>query len=171
MKKLIPLIAIVLAMALPVVASADAVSYYDYTTSTRMLEMVEDAIQGGRITFDTEVHKTAFLAGIQQLYNYRDAENWSACVTIADNLASTALQVIPDDGASSNVSAICSTVGDIYGTENDAMDNCSMSKEDEQTLDDNLGDLCGWHVEPYIRFGHEDDCTWWIEIGIRIWKD
>lgn len=147
MKRIITIVAIAIAVAIP--AAAQTILDYDYTTSTRLLEMVEDAIDAGNIIFDTYAHKTQFLQAIQSLYTYRNAENWSNCVIIADNLVA-ASQYIVDEDVSYNVGRICAAVGGIYGEGSDEFNCCSIDSEDESGISDGLIPLCGLKI--WIEF-------------------
>jgi len=115
MKKLIPLIAIVLAMAVPAVMSAQTPDYYGYENpdKTVLIEWIEDAINDGDITFNPERAKDAFLALVEDLYDYRDAENWSACVTTAGSLEAASANIV---GTSRRdfVAYLCNLVGFSY---------------------------------------------------------
>jgi len=116
MKKLIPLIAVALAMVLPAVMSAQTPDYYGYDNSTKtvLIEWVEDAINDGNITFNPTGAEDAFLALVEDLYDYRDAENWSACVTTAGYLE-TAAQYIQGSAIRSYVESCCDVTGWFYG--------------------------------------------------------
>ena len=136
MKKLIPLIAIVLAMALPLTITAQ--TYYDYTVETPTIEWVETAINAGDITFGMPAHKTAFLAGIQQLYDYRDAENWSACVTTAGLLEAATTYINGD--VKGQVAELCDATEEIYGYDEESFLEVEISPTDEDAMKDNLCD-------------------------------
>ena len=129
MKKLIPLIAIAVAMA-------QAVTYYDYTTETPTIEWVETAINDGDITFNPEGAKDAFLALVEDLYDYRDAENWSACVTTAGSLEAATTYINGD--VKGQVAELCDATEEIYGYDEDDFTSVEITPADEEDIRDNL---------------------------------
>lgn len=118
MKKIIPLLAVALAMAVPLTISAQTPDYYGFENpdKTTLIEWVEDAINAGNIDFDTQAHEDAFLDIIQDVYDYRDAENWSAIVTLAGQMK-TATSCIEGTSHSDMVDWICEIVGWAYADE------------------------------------------------------
>jgi hypothetical protein len=85
-------------MAVPLTASAQMtqeLSYgYDNSSKTVLMEMVENAINAGAVTFDTQAHKDEFLALISNLYDARDAGNWNTVVTIANQLRAATANIV-----------------------------------------------------------------------------
>ena len=155
---------IALAIAVPAIMLATEKTY-DYTQVTPLLTQVETHIEDGDITFDTDAHKQTFLNGIQAVYDYRDAENWSFCVTICDSLASKALDWIENDTIAENTNEVCAAVGDIYEEDNPVIfDVCSISSEDEEDIDDGLEGLLSIRIELFGR--HAPGCI--HSIGIRV---
>ncbi|MCK4232072.1 hypothetical protein KAX06_08580 [candidate division WOR-3 bacterium] len=138
MKKLIPLIAIALAMALPATMIATEVEW-DFTVETPPLEIIEQNIIDGHITFTTDVDRTNFLNGIQEVYNARDAENYSLCATLANDLTTTAVQTITDTIVGNNVSVVCGAVADEYSEWPENMLYPSIDSEDIGKIDDGTG--------------------------------
>jgi len=134
MKKTISLIIMGLVLAIPAALSAQ--TYYDYTVETPTIEWVETAINDGDITFDISAHKTAFLAGIQDLYDYRDAENWSACVTTAGSLEAATTYINGD--VKGQVAELCDATEEIYGYDEDDFTSVEITPADEEDIRDNL---------------------------------
>ncbi|MEA3311984.1 MAG: hypothetical protein U9Q76_07170 [candidate division WOR-3 bacterium] len=115
MKKIIPLIAVALAMALPLTISAQTPDYYGYENpdKTVLMEWVEDAINNNNIPFTSTGEKDAFLALIDTLYAKRDASDWSGCVTVAGYLESAAAN-ITEPADEELVASLCECTGDVY---------------------------------------------------------
>ncbi|NLI98644.1 hypothetical protein GX441_08310 [bacterium] len=89
MKRIITIAAIIMAAAIPIAASAQVGSYYyaDNSEKTLLVEWIQQsANKVNGIHFDTPAHMTQFLALCQSLYAARDAENWTQCTAIAQQL-------------------------------------------------------------------------------------
>jgi len=115
MKRIIPLIAVALAMVLPAVMSAQTPDYYGYENpdKTVLMEWVEDAINNNNIPFTSTGEKDAFLALIDTLYAKRDNRDWSGCVTTAGSLEAASANIV---GTSRRdfVAYLCNLVGFSY---------------------------------------------------------
>ena len=181
MKKLIPLIAIAVAMAVPSIMSAEEVEW-DFTVETPPLEIIEQNILDGDIPFISTEAQTDFLNGIQEVYNARDAENYALCATLANDMTTTAAQTITDTIVGNNVSVVCGAVADEYSEWPINMLYPSIDSEDIGRIDDGTGSDCllGIHIEKEPkhfpgclerRRGHVGDCrirNHWIII-IELW--
>ncbi len=170
MKRIIPLITALIAMAVPALMSAQMTNY-NYWNVTSLLVQVENAINSDNFSFDTEAHKQDFLDGIELLYTYRDAEMWSSCVTVANNLASAASQWIVDTNVAYNVNQLCICVGDIYEEEPTSFESVSIDPDDEDTIDEGLYDLCKLKIRFYIEVVHCHECEDCLQAGIRITRE
>ena len=135
MKKLIPLIAIALAMAVPAVMSAQTPDYYGYENpdKTVLIEWVEDAINADNIPFTSTGEKDAFLALIDTLYAKRDAEDWSQCVSVAAQLYTATVDIV--DGAKAELAELCEWAGVAYTYPGNWM---IVSPNDEEVIQDLL---------------------------------
>ncbi len=179
MKKLIPLIAIAVAMAVPAVMSAQPQTpdYYGFENpdKTVLIEWVEDAINADNIPFTSTDEKDAFLALIDTLYAKRDNRDWSGCVTTAGYLE-TAAEVIVGDDISSLVEDCCQVTADAY-SETDY--NMWIIPADATAIQDGLNDgnsaLLGFkgtlthHAEVVTEYPDgttktEEACTWSLEV-------
>ncbi len=96
MKRIITIAAIMMAVAIPVTVSAQTPDYYGYdnATKTELMSWVEDAINGGTVTFDTQAHEDEFLALISDLYDARDDEDWGECVSILEDIERAAANIV-----------------------------------------------------------------------------
>ena len=179
MKKLIPLIAIAVAMVLPAVMSAQTPNYngYDNSTKTVLMEWVEDAINADDITFNPTGAEDAFLALIDTLYAKRDASNWSGCVTVAGYLGSAA-QYIQGASIKSLVEDCCQATADAY---NDPSHSMIMTPIVKTAIQDGLNDdnstltsvkaTLKHHAKktteyPDGRKVTEEACTWSLEVEV-----
>jgi len=96
MKKLIPIIAIAVAMVLPAVMSAQTLDYYGYENSDlpTLISWIEDGINSGFVTFDTQQHEDEFLALAANLYSVSAVHNWSQCEVICGMLKQAAANIV-----------------------------------------------------------------------------
>ena len=169
MKKLIPLIAVALAMVLPSIMSAEEVEW-DFMVETPPLEIIEQNILDGDIPFISTEARTDFLNGIQEVYNARDAENYDLCATLANDLTTTtAVQTITDTIVGNNVSVVCMAVADEYDEWPENILFPAIDSEDIGNIDDGTssGCLLSIHIEIIPvhfpgclerRRGHVGDC-------------
>ncbi len=175
MKKLIPLIAVALAMAIPSVMVAVEYNGYDNSTKTVLMEWVEDAINADNIPFTSTSEKDAFLALIDTLYAKRDASDWSGCVTVAGYLGS-AVQYIQGSSIRSLVEDCCQVTADAY---NDPSHNTIMTPTVKTSIQDGLNDgnseslgvkgTLTHHAEIVTEYPDgttktEAACTWSLEV-------
>jgi len=136
-------IAIALAVVLPAVMVGADYNGYENDTKTVLMEWVEDALDSGSVTFDSQAHKQDFLDLIDALYSARDNENWLACVALA-NLLEAASNNIVAEGYRVTVASLSQVTGEAY-SQPDVM---IMSDETEDDIKDNLIEPLG---APIIR--------------------
>jgi len=138
MKRIIPLIAVALAMAVPAVMSAQTPDYYGYENpdKTVLMEWVEDAINNNNIPFTSTGEKDAFLALIDTLYAKRDNRDWSGCATVAGYLETATAAIVGDD-ISSLVEDCCQVTADAY---DDPSHSMLMTPTVKTSIQDGLND-------------------------------
>jgi len=138
MKKTIPLIAIAVAMALPLTISAQTPDYYGFENpdKTVLMEWVEDAINNNNIPFTSTGEKDAFLALIDTLYAKRDNRDWSGCATVAGYLETATAAIFGDD-ISSLVEDCCQVTADAY---DDPYHSMIMTPTVKTSIQDGLND-------------------------------
>jgi hypothetical protein len=117
MKRIIPLLAVAIAMAIPATMSAQTIDYYGYTNDRKivLMEWVEDGITSGSITFDTQAHEDDFMDLINDLYSSSNAMSWSQCITIAAQLES-ASAYITEEGHRVLVAALSRLLAEVYSS-------------------------------------------------------
>ena len=166
-------IAIVLAMVIPVSLSAEYTTY-DYTEVTAQLEVIEDNIDAGNITFDTEAHKQSFLSGISSVYSNRDSENWATCATLLEGLATYAVAVswIENETVAGNVKVICNCEAAVYDDYDDVLENVQIEDGVLQQVKDYTDEnspLIPIIDDPTMPEPvHYGDCEYWPQIPVYV---
>ncbi|NLI98906.1 hypothetical protein GX441_09665 [bacterium] len=166
MKRIITLAAIIMAAAIPIAASAQTFSYYGYDNpeKTEFISIIEDAINAGTVTFDTQAHKNEFLALISDLYDARDAENWGECADLAEQLQ-TASNYIVGNQIKILVGFLCETTADAYNSPNHILQITPNDYDD--THDILMGAPIG-NKEPlarkkiHVTETSSEECTYWL---------
>jgi hypothetical protein len=93
MKRFIPLIAVAIAMAVPLTISAQTPDYYGYENSDlpTLISWIEDGINAGFVTFDTQQHEDDFLALAATLHSTVDV---GQCQAICGMLKQAAANIV-----------------------------------------------------------------------------
>jgi len=151
MKKLIPLIAIAVAMALPAVAPAQTAETldWDFESGCPPLDIIKANILDNDMTFTSPTYRSAMLTAINAIYDYVDLGQYSNAASAADALAGNCDTYIEEEVVAGNVAVVLGAIADVYEWDPDDLWCTTTSPADAGVIDD----------------GTEDGCLLWIEWG------
>lgn len=156
MKRIIPFIAVAVAMAVPITISAQTPDYYGYENQDKgeLMQLVVDAINDGDITFTTTQAKEDFLDLYGDLCSYAAQSNWSSCATTAGDMADVAQYIVED--SKDLVEDLCeATQGAFIAT---GLEMC-ITPSDYEDLQEDLtqGGSGTWYPGDSLHLG---GCVW-----------
>jgi len=146
MKKLIPLIAVALAMVLPAVMTAETLDW-DFESGCPPLDIIKANILDNDMTFTSSTYRSAMLTAINAIYDYVDLGQYSNAASAADALAGNCDTYIEAEVVTGNVAVVLGAIADVYEWDPDDLWCTTTSPADAGVIDDGTEDGCLLTIE------------------------
>ena len=156
MKKLIPLIAVALAMAMPATMAAETLDW-DFESGCPPLDIIKANILDNDITFTSSTYRSAMLTAINAIYDYVDNEQYSNATSAADALDGYCDTYIEDEVVAGNVAVVLGAIADVYEWDPDDFWCTTTSSADAGVIDDGTEDGCLLTIEWGWETVHKDE--------------
>lgn len=151
-------IAIVIAMAAPVVMTAENIQW-DFEDGCPPLEIIKANILDNDITFVNSTYRSQMLTAINTILSCVDNAQWSTAYTASYTLGSYCDTYIDDDDVAYNIANILEAIADEYDSgDPETFFCCEIDSDDAGFLDDGTEDGCLMSIDIEKIPVHKEAC-------------